>query len=214
MESSRASFTKSKVNATPSRPLVRSSNNGDDVILLRHGETLFNVLFNKTRCDPGIRDPRLTQLGREQAAEAAHALASESVTHVLASPYTRAIQTANVVARALNVPLVIDETIRERYSYSCDVGTPRSVLVTRWPEYAFAHLDDLWWPDDEEPLSLFQARCDAFRRRMAASSDWRTTVVVTHWGVVRALTGLRIKNGEMLRHDPTSEANGTATLEP
>ena len=184
------------------------------MILLRHGETMFNVLFSKSRRDPGIRDPQLTERGREQAVEAARTLASESVTQVLTSPYTRAIQTANVVARALGIPLGIDEIIRERFSYSCDVGTPRSVLVTRWPEYAFAHLDDLWWPNDEEPLLQFQARCDAFRRRMAGSVDWRTTVVVTHWGVVRALTGVRIKNGEMLRLDPTNDVHRNAALEP
>ncbi len=199
------------MSATPSRRPVRRY--GDGVILLRHGETVFNVVFGRTRRDPGIRDPRLTERGREQAAEAAHALAGNSITHVLASPYTRAIQTANVIARALDVPLVIDETIRERFSYSCDVGTPRSVLATRWPDYTFDHLNDIWWPDREEPISQFQARCDAFRRRMAASADWRTAAVVTHWGVIRALTGLRIKNGEMLRHDPTSEAGGNATLE-
>ena len=183
------------------------------MILLRHGETVFNVLFGRTRRDPGVRDPRLTECGREQAAEAARVLAGDSITRVLASPYTRAIQTANVIARALNVPLIIDETIRERFSYSCDIGTPRSVLATRWPDYAFDHLDDVWWPDQEEPLPQFQARCDGFRQRMAASGDWRTAAVVTHWGVVRALTGSRIKNCEMLRHDPTSEAGGNATLE-
>ncbi len=184
------------------------------MILLRHGETVFNVLFGATRRDPGIRDPRLTEHGRAQADRAAEALAGAPISRVLASPYTRAIQTAHVIARALNVPLVIDEKIRERFSFSCDVGTPRSVLATRWPDYAFDHLDDFWWPDREEPIPQFQARCDDFRRRMAASGNWRTAAVVTHWGVVRALTGLRIKNGEMLRHDPTSEAGGNATLEP
>ena len=107
------------------------------MILLRHGETVFNVLFGRTRRDPGVRDPRLTERGREQAAEAARVLEGNSITRVLASPYTRAIQTANVIARALDVPLDIDETIRERFSYSCDVGTPRSVLAMRWPDYAF-----------------------------------------------------------------------------
>ena len=183
------------------------------MILLRHGETVFNVLFGKTRRDPGIRDPRLTERGREQAAEAARKLADITITRVFASPYTRAIQTAHVIARAINVPLIIDEIIRERFSYSCDIGTPRSVLATRWPDYSFDHLDDYWWPDREEVLPRFEARCDAFRRRMAASGDWRTTAVVTHWGVVRALTGERIKNCEMLRHDPTGETDGNATLE-
>ena len=36
------------------------------MILVRHGETVFNVLFGKTRRDPGVRDPRLTERGREQ----------------------------------------------------------------------------------------------------------------------------------------------------
>lgn len=184
------------------------------MILLRHGETVFNVLFTKTRRDPGIRDPRLTERGREQAEQAAHALAGDSVSRVIASPYTRAIQTGHVIARALEIPLVIDHAIRERFAFRCDVGTPRSVLATRWPGYAFDHLDEVWWPDSEEPLARFQARCDAFRRRMAASGDWRGAAVVTHWGVVRALTGLRIQNGEMLRHDPTGAAGANATLEP
>lgn len=203
-----------RASATPIRRPERHYDDGDSVILLRHGETAFNVLFGETRRDPGIRDPGLTERGRGQAEKAAHALAGESIARVIASPYTRAIQTAHVIARALNVPLVIDETIRERFSYTCDIGTPRSVLATRWPDYAFDHLDDVWWPDREEPISQFQARCDAFRQRMAASGDWRTVAVVTHWGVIRALTGLRIKNGEMLRHDPTSEAGNNATLEP
>ncbi len=182
------------------------------MILLRHGETAFNVLFGETRRDPGIRDPGLTERGRGQAEQAAHALAGESIARVIASPYTRAIQTGHVIARALEIPLVIDHAIRERFAFRCDVGTPRSVLARRWPGYAFDHLDEIWWPDLEEPVPRFQARCDAFRRRMAASGDWRGAAVVTHWGVVRALTGLRIENGEMLRHDPTRDAN--AALEP
>ena len=30
------------------------------MILIRHGESEFNVVFNKTRVDPGIPDPALT----------------------------------------------------------------------------------------------------------------------------------------------------------
>lgn len=184
------------------------------MILLRHGETVFNVLYGSTRRDPGIRDPRLTERGREQAAEAARALAGHSIRRVIVSPYTRAIQTANVVARARGVPLLIDETIRERFAFSCDIGTSRSVLAERWPTYAFDHIDDVWWPASEEPIEQFHVRCDAFRRRMARNGEWRGAAVVTHWGVIRALTGLRIKNGEMLRYDPTKPVGENATLEP
>lgn len=184
------------------------------MILLRHGETVFNVVYGATRRDPGVRDPLLTEQGSKQAAAAAAALAGEAVSRVIASPYSRAIQTADVVARALDVPVVIDETVRERYAFSCDVGTPRSVLAARWSAYAFDHIEELWWPDREEPEEHFHVRYDTFRRRMAESDDWRGTAVVTHWGVIRALTGRRVKNGEILRYDPTRPASNDATLVP
>ncbi len=184
------------------------------MILLRHGETVFNVLYGTTRRDPGIRDPRLTELGREQAEAAARTLAGHSISRVIASPYTRAIQTADVIARVLDVPLVIDETIRERFAFSCDVGTSRSVLAERWSAYAFDHIDDVWWPAREEPIEQFDVRCEVFRRRMAETGEWHGAAVVTHWGVIRALTGLRIKNGEMLRYDPTKPVGENAMLEP
>lgn len=173
------------------------------MILLRHGETVFNVVYGATRRDPGVRDPRLTERGRAQADAAARALSRESITRVIASPYTRAIQTGDVIARALGVPLVIDEEVRERFCFSCDVGTRSSVLAARWSSYAFDHIDDVWWPESEEPVELLHTRCEAFRRRIAAADEWQTTAVVTHWGVIRALTGEKVTNGEMLRLDPT-----------
>ena len=47
------------------------------MILLRHGQSEFNLLFTQTRKDPGIIDPKLTPLGQTQAEEAAEALVRE-----------------------------------------------------------------------------------------------------------------------------------------
>jgi hypothetical protein len=41
---------------------------------------------------------------------------------------------------------------------------------------------------------------------MAVAPDWPHVAVITHWGVIRALTGLTVKNGEHLRFDPTRPA--------
>ena len=41
------------------------------MILMRHGQSHFNVHYGRTRQDPGLRDPGLTELGRQQAAAAA-----------------------------------------------------------------------------------------------------------------------------------------------
>jgi broad specificity phosphatase PhoE len=34
------------------------------VILMRHGETVFNRVYGATRRDPGVADPALTAVGR------------------------------------------------------------------------------------------------------------------------------------------------------
>jgi broad specificity phosphatase PhoE len=67
------------------------------MILLRHGQSEFNLHFTATRRDPGIEDPRLTELGHRQAEQAAEALLAETggrIRRILASPYTRALLTA------------------------------------------------------------------------------------------------------------------------
>lgn len=61
------------------------------MILLRHGESEFNVIYSATGQDPGIRDPRLTERGHGQAREAAQRLTGHGVKRTLASPFTRAL---------------------------------------------------------------------------------------------------------------------------
>jgi len=173
------------------------------MILIRHGQTLFNVHFGATRRDPGIEDPGLTDAGRAQAAAAAAALAEEDVAELVVSPYRRTLETAAIIAAELDLPVSVEPLIRERMGYACDIGTLRSELATLWPMHALDHLDERWWHHEDEPEALLQARCETFRLRMADREDWRRVAVVTHWGVIRALTGRTVQNGAIVRYDPT-----------
>ena len=174
------------------------------MILLRHGQSEFNLHFTATRRDPGIPDPRLTPLGHEQAAAAAAALAGEGITRILASPFTRALQTAAPVAARLGLPVLVHPVVRERYAFSCDVGTPISQLAEAWPDHDFAHVPEVWWPQEEESAEGVLARAAAFRAEMGASPDWATTLVVSHWGFILSMTGQSVQNGDWLRCDPTA----------
>ena len=173
------------------------------MILIRHGQTLFNLHFGATRRDPGIEDPGLTDIGREQAAAAAQALAEENVAEVVVSPYRRTLETAAVIAAALRLPITIEPLVRERMGFACDIGTLKSELALLWPDHAFDHLEERWWHQEEEPEASLRARCEAFRTRMAERHDWHRVAVVTHWGVIRTLTGQTVQNGTLLRFDPT-----------
>lgn len=174
------------------------------MILLRHGQSEFNLHFTATRRDPGIPDPKLTGLGQEQAEQAATALADMGITRIIASPYTRALQTAAPVARLLGLPVTVSPVVRERYAFSCDIGSPRAALAQAWPEHDFAGLDDRWWPVEEEPAASIIGRAARFRAEMAAREDWDRTLVVSHWGFILSMTGTSVMNGNWLRTDPTA----------
>jgi broad specificity phosphatase PhoE len=182
------------------------------MILLRHGQTIFNLHFSKGRIDPGIPDPELTLVGREQAAQAAALLASEVITRIVSSPYTRAIETALIVGEYLRLNVEIDPDIRERAGFSCDIGSTPEDLMARWPSLDFSGLETEWWAYSGDPLKsgldepepYFLARIEKFRRRLSNQSDWKNTLVVCHWGPIRAMTGQQIENGYFVKHDPRS----------
>lgn len=172
------------------------------MIVLRHAETVFNVVFGATRQDPGVRDPGLTDAGREQAHSMMETLQNEAVSRVVCSPYRRALQTADAIAGGLGIPLTVEPLIRERAAFICDIGTPRSQLARDWSGYEFHHLDEVWWSEIEEPETSLHARCREFCGAMAKAPDQENIAVITHWGVIRALTGLKVKNCETVRIDP------------
>ncbi len=176
------------------------------MILLRHGQSEFNLHFTATKRDPGIVDAPLTELGHAQADAAAAALSDAGIRRIIASPYTRALQTAAPLARRLGLPVTITPAVRERYKFACDIGTRRTVLEQAWPGHDFSAIEEIWWPDDEEPHDAVVDRARGFRESMAALPDWSDTVVVSHWGFILTMTGQSVMNGTWLRCDPTAAA--------
>jgi broad specificity phosphatase PhoE len=176
------------------------------MILLRHGQSEFNLLFTQTKRDPGIVDPKLTPLGHAHARAAAEALKGEKVRRIIASPYTRALETAAPVAAALGLKVIVNPLVGERYAFACDIGSPRTELERAWPQHDFSHIDEIWWPQVEEPVATLAGRAARFRAEMAALPDWSDTLVVSHWGFILAMTGEKVVNGQLLRCDPTGPA--------
>ena len=174
------------------------------MILLRHGESEFNQHFSVTRRDPGIRDPALTERGRAQVEAVAGALAGMEISRIIVSPYTRALQTAAPLAGLLGVKVAVQPLVRERFAFTCDIGSPRSVLQERWPEHDFAALPEIWWPQANEPHDAVIGRAARFRAEMAADRDAERCLVVSHWGFILALTGQSVQNGVWVRCDPAA----------
>ena len=186
------------------------------MILLRHGQSEFNLHFTRTRRDPGIVDPALTDAGHAQASAAADRLFGDravvGIARIIVSPYRRALQTAAPLAARLGVTPVVSSLVRERYAFACDVGSSPGTLAREWPGLDFSTLDEVWWHDGgldddgrlvRESEASVIARAGQFRCRMAMDPDWRNALVVSHWGFLLALSGRSIENGHELQLDPT-----------
>jgi len=88
------------------------------ILWVRHGQSTWNVM---DRMQGQELSPPLTDLGREQAAHAADALADRGVVRLLSSPATRALETAEIIGRRLGVdveiePLLLEKGLDENYT--------------------------------------------------------------------------------------------------
>jgi glucosyl-3-phosphoglycerate phosphatase len=180
------------------------------MLLIRHGQSQFNVIFSVTREDPGISDPELTDEGRQQIADTAAVLrrlrdqGEADIRRLITSPYIRALQTAAIIAEALDLPVTVEALCRERAAFTCDIGTSPRDLRQRFPRLSFDHLDDPWWHDlvtrgVAESEETVDERSAAFRHAMAQESDFPHLGVITHWGFIKSLTGVQAANGEIVR---------------
>jgi broad specificity phosphatase PhoE len=173
--------------------------------LIRHGQSTFNAHYEATGRDPLHFDARLTETGLRQVAAAREALADRHYDLVIASPLTRAIQTAQGIF-GTRAPIIIDAVHREWLNSSCDIGRSTADLALDFPMLDFAHLDDPWWhvegPVGElgfvrEPEHALLNRVTAFKDMIAARTEARIAVI-GHGDFFHRLVGRQMMNCELV----------------
>lgn len=184
------------------------------MFLLRHGQSYFNLHFSSTRRDPGIEDPELTPLGHAQAQQAAEDLADTKLTRIIISPYTRALQTAAPFLNRPGLKVEILAQVRERTAFVCDIGSPPSVLAARFPQHEFSHLPECWWGEGREDETATIERARAFHAMMRDREDAQTSLLVSHWGFLLALTGQSVANGSWISFNPAQDAPAEISWKP
>ena len=174
------------------------------MLLVRHGESEWNVGYKETGKDPGIRDAPMTENGYRQVVETAEKLRTGhgELRRIFASPLTRTLQTAHILSKALDLPVTVEPLIVEQVWFSCDEGSPRSHLAETWPHLDFEHLEEEWWGSLDETQEQMHARCARFREKAARIEEWRHVVVVSHWAFIKGLTGNDTLNAGIVPFDP------------
>jgi broad specificity phosphatase PhoE len=99
--------------------MTKKNYDGTTIFVVRHGESESNVYAREHPDKPashfGELGSSLTQKGREQAQKLAQLLNPVNVSAVLSSDLTRAKETAEIIAREHHLPVITNETIRERF---------------------------------------------------------------------------------------------------
>lgn len=172
------------------------------MIILRHCESEFNRLYNLSGRDPHVPDPALSAQGQDHAYALVDELSHKGINRILVSPFTRALQTATPIARALGLTPQITPLVRERGMYSCDIGSPASTLAQNWPDLDFAHVPEQWWSPQPEPDHALSLRARQFRQTMRQTRHDGQTLVVSHWWFLLELSGQSLENGDWLHLSP------------
>jgi probable phosphoglycerate mutase len=152
------------------------------LILIRHGESEGNRERTFTRTP----DVPLTDVGREQVLAAAGWIAARyRPVRIVTSPFTRARETAAILADHLALPVAVEVDLRER-SYGELAGRPYAA-VRDCTDYD----PETYWlwcpPGGGETLVEVAARAGAALDSIAGAAPAHDVVVVSHGAVMMAL---------------------------
>ena len=175
------------------------------IYLIRHAQSAFNAVYGPNKPDPMIFDAPITELGETQAKQARREVEKLDIKNVIVSPFTRTLQTAQLIFEN-RLPLQINAAVREQLVNSCDVGSPPHKLAQDFPHLNFNHLDECWWHEGEkdyrgisvEPEEVLMERADRFVDYIKHESI-HSTAIVSHGNFIRALTGIKPKNCEVIQ---------------
>jgi probable phosphoglycerate mutase len=148
------------------------------LLLLRHGQTDSNA----AGIVQGHLPVPLNELGRRQAALLAARLrvAAPRIGRLISSDLSRAAQTAQPVAQALDLPIEFDTAWRERL-----LGEFQGKPVGERRTWSLATGEET--PPGAESVGEFESRVRAALERIEPPPDAAPVAVVTHGGPVRVV---------------------------
>lgn len=164
------------------------------VVLVRHAQASYETSGN------GDSGGSLTRAGRDQAGSLGARLASFRPTVVLCSELSRAVQTAEIAASTLAIPVEVRVGLEEYdvgdmkgLPYDPDVFEP---LLSDWRDGRLSASV----PGGEDGLTV-ATRMFAVLEDAAARFPGKTLAVVSHGGAINAVLGAVMGGGDALPDD-------------
>jgi probable phosphoglycerate mutase len=143
--------------------------------LVRHGETQ----WNKNRITQGVTDIPLNDTGRAQAAALGNILVGHQFDLLVSSPLSRALETATIIAKKLEMPapLVIADLSERNYGEAEGLSGPE--IDQRYPNGAEV--------PGREPREEVTKRVVRVLHDLAIRHPEADILAVAHGGVIRSV---------------------------
>ncbi|MFF0635030.1 bifunctional RNase H/acid phosphatase [Nocardia sp. NPDC004151] len=181
--------------ATPAPGWTGALGRPTRLLLLRHGQTELSV----ERRYSGRGNPPLTELGRQQAANAAAMLARKGgIEAIVCSPLGRARETAEAAGKALGLPVRVLEGLTET-----DFGAWEGMTFLEAREQD-PELHGQWLGDPSTPapggesFDQVRERVESVRRDLVALYPGANVLVVSHVTPIKTLLQLALGVGPSL----------------
>ncbi|MFQ5468742.1 MAG: histidine phosphatase family protein [Gammaproteobacteria bacterium] len=176
------------------------------VIFVRHGQADFPT--DRLYCDDS-EDPALSELGQQQARNAAELLHGIEVDQVIVSAWKRTMMTAEAINQVLKAPLSTTDRLRERPFGVWD-GLYFKDIERDFPEDFRAWKADQvnYVPEGGETIPELRERVNTEINSIIQAHLGKTIVVVAHVGPIRVMIadaiGLPLANYRQLNIDYAS----------
>jgi len=174
------------------------------IVLVRHGATDWNL---QGRCQ-GVTDRELSEVGVRQAEQIAALLSSESIQAIYSSDLRRARQTADLISQPHNLPVLIEENIRELNHGALEgltfneIKQSYSEFLARWR----TEPAEIQVPGGEKLTDVAERAWEGVARIAERHVAAESIVVVSHnfpiLGIVCRVTGTHLNNYRSFHLDP------------
>lgn len=191
------------------------------VILVRHGQTLWNALGKYQ----GHTDVPLNEVGIEQARKVAKRLAGENISAVYASDLSRAKDTAKIIAQKHGLEVETDKKLREM-NFGLWEGKTYNQIQEEYPQLVKVWISDpqLLQIPQGETFSQVQLRAIRALKEIIRRHNINETIVVVAHGltiisIICAVLEIDLKNMWKIKQGNTGisiiefyDNNGILTL--
>ncbi len=163
------------------------------IIFIRHGETTGDVEGRYG----GDYDDHLSQKGNEQSGQLADLLKDKGIQVIYSSPLIRAKEAAEIIARQVGCPVVVEPGAKERNQYGILTGMVKAQAKEQYPELAHALTDRMNTIEGAESYEDFSKRVSAVFQKISTQTQHEIIGVVWHGGSMRVLFRDILKWGEL-----------------